>query len=116
MLQRSSILLHLSWSICVNHSRNCSPFLPGQFFMIAICSACGMLYNLRILFNSSLKFLSSLYLSSASQLNVGFFIMGLPSLGPTFCILSALATAMACTSALVASASACTIATLVFVF
>ena len=71
-----------------------------------------MLYDLKICFTSSLKFLSSLYLSSASQLNVGYFIAGL---NPTFCVLCAPATAMACIAALVASATACAIASLVFV-
>ena len=84
--------------------------------MIAICSAYGMLYNLKILFTCSLKFfLSSLHLSSASRLNVGCFIMGLPSLGPAFCVLSAPATVMACIAALVSSVTACAIASLVFV-
>ena len=74
-----------------------------------------MLYNLKILFTSSLKFLSSLYLSSAFQLNVGCFIMCPPYLGSTFCVFSALATAMAYFTALVASATACTTASLAFV-
>ena len=63
----------------------------------------------KIMFTSTLKFLSSLYLlSSASQLNVGCFMIGLPSLVPMFCVLSALATAMACID-LVVSATTCTI-------
>ena len=78
--------------------------------MIAICSACGMLYDLKILFTSSLKFLSSLHLSSASRLNVGCFIMGVPSLGPTLCVPSDLETAMACIAALVTSVTVFTIA------
>ena len=61
------------------------------------------------------QFLSSLYLSSASQVNVGCYIMTPPSLGPAFCVLSAPATAMACIAALVASATAYVITSLVFV-
>ena len=45
---------------------------------------------------------------------MGCFIIGLPSLGPTFCVLSAPATAMACNAALVASATACAIVHLPF--
>ena len=41
--------------------------------------------------------------------------MGLPSLGPTFYVLSALATVMACIAALVATANDCAIVLLVFV-
>ena len=82
--------------------------------MIANCSACGMLYNLKILFTSSLKFLTSLYLSSVSQLKVHCFIKGPHSHGPTFCVLYAPATAMACIAALVASATVCAIASLAF--
>ena len=52
---------------------------------------------------------------SASQLNMACFIMGLPSLGNTFLVLSALAIAMACISTLIASTTACTIASLVSV-
>ena len=85
-------------------------FLPSRFFMIANYSVCDILYNLKILFTSSLKFWSLLYLSSASQLEVDCFITGLPSLGPTFCILSSPATVMACIAALVAPGTACTIA------
>ena len=90
-------------------------FCLASFFMSAICSACAMLCNLKILFTSGLTFLSSLYLSSASLFNVGCLIMGLPSLGPAFCFLSALATGMACIAALVASATAFAIASLVFI-
>ena len=54
-------------------------------------------------------------MSSASQLNVGCFIMGLPSLEAAFCVLSVMAIAMACIVAFVASATAYTIAALVFV-
>ena len=74
-----------------------------------------MLYNLKILFTSSLKFLSSLYLSSASLLNVGCFFKGPPSLSPPFCVLSAPATAMSCIAALVALDTTCAIASSVFV-
>ena len=61
-----SIVLHLSYSIFVNDSRNCMPVLHCQFFMIALCSACGILYNLKILFTYRPNFLSLLYFSSAS--------------------------------------------------
>ena len=57
--------------------------------------------------------LSSLYSSSASQLNLGCFITCPSSLGPTFCALSVLATAVACIAAFVTSVSACTIASLI---
>ena len=40
--------------------------------------------------------------------------MDLPSVGPTFCVLSALATAIACIAALVVSATASAIASLAF--
>ena len=43
-----------------------------------------------IVFLYHVKFLSLLYLSSASQLKVGSSMMGLPTLGTTFCILSML--------------------------
>ena len=69
-----------------------------------------MLYNLKILLTSSLKFLSSLYLSSASPAEIGLF-----HLGPTFCALSAPGTAMACIAALVAFTTAWAIASLAFV-
>ena len=108
-------MLHLSCYICVKDSINCKPFLPSQFFIIANCSVCGMSYNLKILFTSSLKFLCLLYLSSASQLKVGCFILGLPSLGPTFCVLSVLVTAIACIAVHVASAIPCANASLAFV-
>ena len=68
--------------------------------MTAISSACGLLYDLKILFTYSLKFLNLLYLSSASPLNVGCLIMHQPSVGPVFCFPSALATPMACIVAL----------------
>ena len=84
-------------------------------FMIAISSTCGMPYNLKILFTSSMKFLSSLYLSSASQFNVGYFILGLPSLHPALCVPSALARAMANITSLVASTTPCTVASFTFV-
>ena len=49
-------------------------------------SVSGPLYDLNIPFTYSLKFFSSLHLSSMSQLNVGCFIMDMPTLGPTlFC-------------------------------
>ena len=112
VVKKHSIMLHLS--IFVDDSRNCRPCLHSHFFIISICSTCGMLFDLKILFTSSLKFLSSLHLSSPSQLNVGCFITGPPILGPTFCILSALATAMARIAALVASATACIICICLF--
>ena len=74
-----------------------------------------MLYDLKILFSSSLKFFSSLYLLSASHLKVGCFIAGPPTLGPTFCVLYAPAVAMTCIADLVASTTACTIASLIVV-
>ena len=55
-----------------------------------------------------MKFLTSLYLSSASQLNVACFMMSLPISSTTFCflsLLSILAATMACTAALAALAT-----------
>ena len=115
VVKSPSIVLHLPCSICVNNSRNCKPLLSSQFFMIAVCSTCGMLYNFKILFTSSLRFLSPLHFSFTSQLNVGCSIMGPPSLGPKFCVLSALTRAMTCIAAHVASATGCAIASLVYV-
>ena len=109
------VSLYCGLNVLFDVVKRTSIVLLSQFYMIAICFACGMLYNLKILFFSSLKFLSSLYLSSVSQLNVGCFLMGPPSLGPAFCVLSALTIAMTYIVALVASATACTIASLVLV-
>ena len=114
VVKRPSFVSNISCSICVNDSRNGRPFLPSQFFMSAIYSACGMLYSKKILFTSSLRFLNLLYLSSDSQLNVWCFFTCLPNLGFTFCVLSTLVTGMTCIAALVASATACDIASLAF--
>ena len=60
-----------------------------------------------------MKFLSSLYLPFASQLNVGCYMMGSLILGTAFYILSlfsVLTTAMACTATLAASTAAWAIA------
>ena len=46
-------------------------------------------------------------LSVELQPNVGCFMMDPPSLGPTFCDLSASAVAMACIATLAASVTAC---------
>ena len=59
-------------------------------------------------FTFILKFLSSAYLSTALQLNVGCLINGLPIFHPTFCaiwLFSALAIAMAWTTAYAALAA-----------
>ena len=74
-VNRPTIVLHLSCSVCVQVSMNCRPFLPSHFFIIANCSVCWVLYNLKILFTTSLKFLSLLYLSSSSQLILCCFIL-----------------------------------------
>ena len=121
MVNRPPIVLHLSFSVWVNVSKNCRPCLPSQCFIIATFSLCGMLYDLNTLFTSNLKCLRSLYLSSASQLNMGYFTTGSPILGLTFCVppclvlFTALGTAMVCTATLVASAAACTSASAIFV-
>ena len=41
-VKRPSVVLHLSCSVYVNDSMNCRPFMPSQFFIIAIFSACGL--------------------------------------------------------------------------
>ena len=73
-----------------------------------------MLYDVIIFFISNLKFLSSLYLLSASVLKLCCFIADQPILGPTtFCGLFAVAAAIACIATLVTCATAFAIATLV---
>ena len=84
-------------------------------FMIAVCSTCGTLYNLKILFISSLKCLGSLYWHYASWLYVGCFLTDLAILDPAFCVHSPPAAALVCIVVIVASATACIIASLVFV-
>ena len=81
---------HLSCYVLDNVYKNCRLFLLSQFFTSTIFSVCCMLYDLNTLFTSNLNFLSSLYLSSASQLNVGCFIMGLHILAPHFVFLHVL--------------------------
>ena len=114
MVNRSSILLYLYYSGWVNILKIVNLLcLTNLFFMGMLYS--GMLYDLNAIPTSKLKFMSCLYLSSASQVNVGSFIMGVPILGPAFCVPSCLvlfyapAVAMACTAALATSATACTI-------
>ena len=42
VVNKLSMELNLSLSVCINDSMNCRPFLPSQFFFItAKCSACG---------------------------------------------------------------------------
>ena len=67
-----------------------------------------------MLFTSNLKFLSLLYLSSTSQLQLGCFNASLLALDPTFCSLSVVTAAIACIGNLVASATASVIVSLVF--
>ena len=96
ILNKPSNMLHVPMSACVSNSMNCRPFLPNQVFTIASCSAWGVLYVAKILLTSNLKFLNSLYLSSASELKLGCFIAGQPILGPAvLCGLSAVATVIA---------------------
>ena len=63
---------HFPSSAWASISNNCNPFLLSQFF-----SQCCFLYtwhissNLKALYTSSLKFFSSLHLSSVSQLEYG---------------------------------------------
>ena len=107
MINRTSIWLHLSCSVWVNVSMNWRPFLPSQYFTTAILSVGGMLYDMKTLFASNLKFLSPLYLSSTFPLNEGCFIMGLAILGPTFYVPSCL---MLFSAMYTASPAVCTIA------
>ena len=53
-----------------------NPFLPSQFSIKAGFSISGISYDIKTLHTSSLKFFSSLYISSVSQTNVGCFIIG----------------------------------------
>ena len=100
---------HFSCLHCVSVSNNCNPFLPSHFFIIDIFSVSGVLCDLNILFTSRVKFFSSLYFSSVSQLNVGCFSMGMPTLGPTFCLVlfSELAAGMTCNTAFISLAVTC---------
>ena len=67
----------------------------------------------KMLFTSSLNVFNLLYLSSASQLNVGCFKAGLPILGPpVLCGHLATASAMAWMATLIASATALATASL----
>ena len=112
VVRRPSIVLHLSFSICVNDSRNYRLFLPSHFYdCYLFCLWHAIWFCLPLVW----KFLSSLHLSSTSQLNMGCSIMGLPGLGTAFCVLSAPATTMTCIAVLVTSATACANASLVFV-
>ena len=88
-LIRPSVVLHLSFSAWINISGNCRPFLLSQFFVIVIFSFCGMVYDLKTMFASNLKFLVHC-ICPLSQLNVGCFIMDSTILGPIFCIPSCL--------------------------
>ena len=93
--------------------KKCSPFLPNQFFSVANCSVCGILYIDKMLFTSQSKCFSSLYLSSASQLKVGCFMAGPSILGPAVhCHLFVGATAIVCIATLVASSTALAITSL----
>ena len=82
-------MLHLYFSASVNISKNYRPFLPSQFFFVFGGGlllffpfvACCKIQTL----TSHMKFLSSIYLSSASQLNMGCCMMGLPIMGNAFC-------------------------------
>ena len=56
-----------------------------------------------------------MYLSFASKLKLGFFIAGLPSLGPIFCDFSAPAAAMAYNAALIPSGTTWAIISWLFV-
>ena len=92
-----------------------NPFFPTSFFTITNCSTCGVLYVDKILFSSSWKVLSLLYLSSVSQLNVGCFMSGPPILGPAIvCGLSTAAAAMAWIAILVALATVLAMVSLCF--
>ena len=63
-----------------------------------------------VFFTSNLKFLSSVYLSVVFQLNVGCFMMDLPSLVSVLCVLSDSAAVMACIATLAALSTTCAIA------
>ena len=114
MLLRDLLLCYiLSCPVCGNVSKIVDSFYLAYFLLLLSVLLVAYYKIWDILFTYSLKFLSSLYLSSASQLNFGCFIMGLPSLDPTFCIPSAPA-AIACIVTLAASATACAITSFVF--
>ena len=114
-LNRPSNVLHIAFSSFVRDSKNCRPFLPNQslFFTTTNCSVCGVWYVDKMLFTSNQNVLSSLYLLSTSQLNIGCFMAGLSILGPAMlCGLSAVAAVIACIATLVTSTTVLAIASL----
>ena len=70
------------FSASVILSMQFNPFLPNQFFTMAILSCSCTLYVASMVFTSRMKAFHSEYLSATSQLNCGCFSTGLPSLGP----------------------------------
>ena len=92
---RPSSSLYTSCSACIRVSNNCRPCLPSQFLIINNHSVWLTLKLWRMFFTSSLKSLSSAYLSFALESNLGCFMIGLLILGHTFSSLPVLATDMA---------------------
>ena len=108
--------LHSFCFACNIVSKSFRPCLPSQFFIIDTLSVWLILKFWGMFFTSILKFHSSAYLSLEHQLNVGCLMMGLLILGPTFSVLAALAMDMVCVTTPVASATACAVYSLAFVF
>ena len=77
-------------------ANNFNPFLPSQFFIIAVFSISAIVYNLKTLITCCLRFFSLLYLSSMYQLYVGCFIMDPPIFGPMLCLASICSFACSC--------------------
>ena len=116
VVNRLSLVLPISCSVWGNVSQNCRLFLPSYFYDCYLFCFC-VFYDLNTLFTSNLSF----WLIFCFPVECGHFIKGLPILGPAFCVhlccllFSAPDTAMACTAALTASATACTISSVIFV-
>ena len=109
-----SVVLHLSCSTCVNDLGIVGLTYLANFRDYYLFCLWHTIY-LKTLFTFSLKFLSSLYLSTASQLNVGCFILGQPSLGLHFMFFLFQPQPWAVLLFLLLQTQFCTVATLVFV-
>ena len=94
VLNRPSVMLHLSFSACVSVSTNCRPFLSSQFLLLLffLFAACSKNYIVYLLY----EVFSSPYLSSASQLDMGCCMMGHTYLG--YCILCSIIVVCSCCS------------------
>ena len=104
-----SVLLALGFLIVVGLACLASFFDKWYSFCLAHIKVWSMI------FTSSMKFLSSVYLSFAPQSNVGCFMMGPLILGPLFSALAVPAADMTWITTLVASATACVMYSLIFV-